>query len=113
MEQRVHARQKLRGRKGGLGPGGSKVRYSSHAVPGEVLGDFDLDIAEVSLAGGAFALLFVRVVGFGGSGRAAFESAVPVVGDEGFALVALCGAVGVDVVDVREVGSESGCRPSG
>lgn len=64
------------------------------------------------MPGGAFPLLLVRVVGFGGPGRAAFESAVPVVRDEGFALVALCGAVGVDVVDVGKVGSESSSEQS-
>lgn len=75
----------------------------------EIFCDFDLDIAEVALAGCALALLFVWVAGLGGSGWAALEAAVPVVRDEELAFVFLGGAVGVDIVDVGEVGLESKC----
>jgi hypothetical protein len=74
---------------------------------GLVLCDFDLDVAEVALPGYTFALLFVGVVGLGRAGGSAFEAAVVVVRDEGLLLVVLGGAVGVDVVDVREVDLES------
>lgn len=73
----------------------------------EVLGDLDLDVAEIPLPCGPVALLLVRVVGLGRPRGPALQPAVPVVRDEGFALVALRGAVRVDVVDVREVGLES------
>lgn len=73
----------------------------------KVLGDLDLDIAEVALAGYALPFLLVGVCRFLGTGWSAFETAVPVVGYEAFALVALGRAVRVHVVDVREVGLES------
>lgn len=76
----------------GLGPG-----------IGKVLGDFDLDVAQVALARAALALLLAGVVRLGRPRRAALHAAVPVVRDEGLALVALRRAVRVDVVDVREV----------
>lgn len=77
-----------------------------------MFGDLDLDVAQVSLAGDALALLFVRVVRLRGPRWAALEPAVPVVRDEGFALVSLRRAVGVDVVDVGEVGLEAVSKKS-
>lgn len=69
----------------------------------EVLGDLDLDVAEVAFSGSALALLLIGIVGLGRSRRASLESAVPVVRDEGLALVALCGTVRVDIIHMREI----------
>ena len=46
---------------------------------GEVLRDLDLDVAKVSLAGSASALLLGGIFGLGGPRRTAFQAAVPVV----------------------------------
>lgn len=83
------------------------IRYHLWSKSGKVLGDLDLDVAEVSLSRGAFPLLLVRVVGFGGSGGSAFQSAVPVMRNEGLALVALGRAVRIDIVNMGKVGLES------
>lgn len=82
----------------------SKIGSSSHR---EIFYDLDLDVAEISFARGALALLLGWVVRFGRPRWTALESAVPIVGDKGFALVLLCRTVGIDVVDVREVSCES------
>jgi hypothetical protein len=52
---------------------------AARSVSGKVLGDLNLDVAEVPLARRALPLLLVRVVGFGCSGGSAFKTAVPVV----------------------------------
>jgi hypothetical protein len=72
----------------------------------KVLCNLNLDIAQVPLARNPLPLLLVRVGGFLSPRWATFEAAVPVVGHEAFALVALRGAVRVDVVDVGKVGLE-------
>ena len=72
-----------------------------------VLRDLDLDVAEIPLPGSAFALLLARVVGLGGPRWTTLESTVPIVGDEGFALVALRRPMRVNVVDVRKIGMKS------
>lgn len=70
------------------------------------LGDLDLDIAEIALAGDSFPFLLFGIGRLFCAWRAALEAAVPVVRNEALALVSLGGAVRVDVVDVRKVGLE-------
>lgn len=72
----------------------------------KVLSDFDLHIAKVSLACYPLALLLVWVVRLGRPRCAPFQSAIPVVRGEWFALVPLGGAVGVDVINVGEIDLE-------
>lgn len=55
----------------------------------KVFCDLDLDVAQVSFSGGTLALLLVGIVRLWGSRWSSFESAVPVMRDKGFALVAL------------------------
>ena len=88
-------------------------RHRSHAqrlglLAPKPLGNLDFDITQAQLALLALASLDVGIAAFLRPARAALEAAVPVVADEGFALVFLGGAVGVHVVDVREVGEELG-----
>ena len=74
----------------------------------EVFRDFDLHVAEITLASHSFPLLLVRVCGFLCAWRTALETAVPIVRDKSLALVFLGGSMGVDVVNVGEVGLKSG-----
>jgi hypothetical protein len=74
---------------------------------GEVFRNLDLDVAEISLSCRTLALFLGRVVGFGCPRRPAFQTTVPVVGYKWSALVALGRAMGVDIVNVREIGLES------
>lgn len=69
----------------------------------EVLSDLDLDVAQIALPRNALPFLLLGIRGLLGARGPAFQPAVPVVGDEALALVALRRAVRVDVVDVREV----------
>jgi hypothetical protein len=55
------------------------TRLLHELVAIEILGNFDLDVAEIALTGYTFAFLLFGVGGFLRSWRAAFESAVPVV----------------------------------
>lgn len=72
----------------------------------KVLGDFDLHIAKISLACYPLALLLVRIVRLGRPRCASLQSAVPIVRSKWFALVPLGGAVGVDIIYVREIDLE-------
>lgn len=74
----------------------------------EVFRDFDLHVAEITLASHTFPLLLVRVCGFLCAWWTALEATVPVMGDESLALVFLGGSMGVDVVNVGEVGLKPG-----
>lgn len=91
------------GRQHGSGSGIQGVPVNVYRRAGEVLGDADLDMAQVTLARAAFARLLGRIVGFGRAGGTAPHAAVPVVRDEWFSLVALGRAVRVDIVYVREI----------
>jgi hypothetical protein len=69
----------------------------------KVFGDFDLDIAEVSLPCYALALFLVWIIRFGCTRCATFQPAIPIVRGEGLAFVSLSGAVGIDIVDMGEI----------
>lgn len=81
--------------------------YKFRRKSGEVFGDFDLDVAEISLSSGTFTFLFVGVVGFRGSRGSTLQSAVPVMGDKGLALVSLGRAVGIDIINMGKVSLKS------
>lgn len=104
---RDDAKTPLRGRREHVVRGGDGgVRVVIKVLEGrarEVLRDFDLDIALVQLSCRAFALLLVGIVRLGRARRPALQTAVVVMGDEWLPLVALRGAVRVDIVHVGEV----------
>lgn len=74
---------------------------------GEVLRNLDLDVAEISLSGRTLALFLSRVVGLWCPWRPTFQATVPVVGYKWPPLVALSGAMRVDIINVWEIGLES------
>ena len=69
----------------------------------EILSDLNLHITQISLSRRSLPFLLRGVLGFWSPRRAAFKAAVPVMTNEGLALVFLGGAVGVYVVNVWEV----------
>lgn len=84
---------------------GTEVGLCHHGCrTGKILGDFDLDIAQISLSCRSSALLLAWIVCLRCARWSALQSTVPVMGHEGFAFVPLRGSMRINVVHVRKVG---------
>lgn len=87
----------------GLSPVYGHAVVELYSGTSKVLGDFDFDVAQVSLARIAFPLLLGGIIRLRSAGRPSLHATIPVVGNKGFALILLGRPVGINIIDMRKI----------